>query len=479
MDSEKKVLIAASLGFGVIQLDVSVVNVAVKAIGTSFGGGVTGLQWVVDAYTFSFAALILTAGALGDRLGARRMCLAGFAVFTAASAACGLAPALPVLIAARTVQGVGAAMLGACTLVLLSHAYPDPERRARAIGLWAVGASSALAAGPLAGGLLITAVGWRAIFFINLPLGAIGLWLTARHASETPRTNRALDAPGQALAIVMVAALAGAAIEAGPLGWASPVVLAAIALAIVSAVAFICAERRSRRPMLPLTLFGQRAFTVSVATGFAVNVAFYGLIFVVSLVLQRDHGFSSLTTGLTFVPVMAAIMAGNATASRLACRGHAVAGGGLMPGAALMAAGCAVMAGAGSNLGLLVAGLSLAGLGLGIVVPAITSAALGSVAATRSGIAAGSLIAFRQTGSVLGVAVCGTLLTSAGPGSGLTAAAVLGVLLSLLVLALGWLGRRGRKERRAGGREDDEHPGAGDSGDRHPVGVRDAGGVQQ
>jgi MFS transporter, DHA2 family, methylenomycin A resistance protein len=429
MDSQKKVLIAASLGFAVIQLDVSVVNVAVKAIGTSLGGGVTGLQWVVDAYTLSFAALILTAGALGDRFGARRLCLAGFALFTVASVACGLAPTLPGLIAARAVQGVGAAVLGACTLVLLSHAYPEPAARARAVSLWAVGASSALAAGPLAGGLLIAAVGWRAIFFINLPLGVIGIWLTARYAAETPRAaDRALDLPGQALATLTVAALAGAAIEAGALGWASRVVLAVLALAAVSGISFIVTERRSSRPMLPLPLFRRRDFSVSVASGFAVNVAFYGLIFVVSLVLQRDRGFSPLATGVAFVPVMAGIVAGNAASGRLRARG------GLVTGAALMAAGCAALAVAGgSSVAGLLTGLSVTGLGLGIVVPAITSAALGSVDASRSGIAAGSLTAFRQTGSVLGVAVFGTLLT----GTGLGPATALGVVLSLLVLVLG------------------------------------------
>jgi DHA2 family methylenomycin A resistance protein-like MFS transporter len=352
------------------------------------------------------------------------MCLAGFALFTVASAACGLAPSIAALIAARAGQGVGAAMLGACTLILLSHAYPSPQRRARAIGLWALGASAALAAGPLAGGLLIAVAGWRAIFFVNLPLGALGLWLTGRYAAETPRASgRSLDLPGQALAIVTVAALA-AAIEAGTLGWGSHVVLAALALAIVAGISFIIAERRGARPMLPPALFRRRGFTVSVAAGFAVNVAFYGLIFVVSVVLQRDRGFSPLATGLVFVPVMAAIMAGNVL--RL----------GLTAGASMMTAGFAVMLVGRGDLGPLVAGLSLTGLGLGFVVPAITAAALGGVDASRSGIASGSLTAFRQTGSVLGVAVCGTLLAGAGPTAGLDSAAGLGAALSGLVLII-------------------------------------------
>ncbi len=176
---------ATSLGFAVVQLDVSVVNVAIKPIGADLGGGVSGLQWVVGAYTLAFAALILSAGALGDRIGARRMFVAGFALFTLASAACGLAPGLGVLIAARAVQGVGAAVLVPCSLSLLNHGYRDPKARARAIGLWAAGAAVALSAGPLLGGILTSSLGWRSIFFINLPLGLAGILLTLRFASET------------------------------------------------------------------------------------------------------------------------------------------------------------------------------------------------------------------------------------------------------------------------------------------------------
>jgi len=160
-------LVAMSLGFAVVQLDVSVVNVAIRPIGDALGGGVAALQWIVNAYTIAFAAFILSAGALGDRVGARRVFVAGFALFTAASAACGLAPGLGVLVGARGVQGLGAAILVPCSLILLSHAFPAPADRSRAVGLWAAGASVALSSGPLVGGALIAALGWRAIFFIN------------------------------------------------------------------------------------------------------------------------------------------------------------------------------------------------------------------------------------------------------------------------------------------------------------------------
>src|SRR3954449_8901577 len=170
-------LAAMSLGYGVVQLDVTIVNTALNAIGTSLGGGVAELQWVVSAYTIAFAAFILTAGALGDRIGSKRIFIAGFALFTAASVACALAPSAAILIAARCVQGLAAAILVPNSLALLSHAYADERARGRAVGVWAAGASLALTAGPLIGGGLITLIGWRSIFFVNLPIGLTGFWV--------------------------------------------------------------------------------------------------------------------------------------------------------------------------------------------------------------------------------------------------------------------------------------------------------------
>src|SRR3954452_8018420 len=176
-------LAAMSLGYGVVQLDVTIVNTALHAIGTSLGGGVAELQWVVNAYTIAFAAFILTAGALGDRIGAKRVFMAGFALFTAASVGCGLAPDATSLIGLRGVQGLAAALLVPNSLALLNHAYVDATERGRAVGVWAAGASLALTAGPFVGGALIALAGWRAIFFVNLPVGLAGLWLAKVYAT--------------------------------------------------------------------------------------------------------------------------------------------------------------------------------------------------------------------------------------------------------------------------------------------------------
>ncbi len=435
------VLAAATLGFGVIQLDVSVVNVAVKPIGTALGGGVSGVQWVVDAYTLVFAALILSAGALGDRSGHKRLLMAGFAVFTLASAACGLVPAIGELIAARAVQGAGAAALGASSLSLINHTYPDAAGRARAVSVWTAGGAATLAAGPLIGGLLIAAVGWRSIFFINLPLGALGWWLTRRYASATPAApGRGTDLPGQVTAIIALTALAGATIEAGSAGSRLPLVYGGYALAAAAGAAFIAIEHARERPMLPLSLFRMRAFSTAACAGLLVNLVFFGLIFAFSLFLQRQQGLSPLATGLAFLPVTVLIVVSNLVAGRiLPARGTRAVE---RAGALLMGAGCLAMLGllaarADPLVPALIAGLSLTGFGIGLVVTAITSALLGSVAPAQSGIASGTFTAFRQTGSVLGVAVFGTLLASLHPSTGLEVTFAIGAGLVAVVAALG------------------------------------------
>src|SRR5580698_4520728 len=187
----------------------------------SLGGGVSELQWVVSTYTIAFAALISTAGALGDRLGAKRIFMAGFAIFTAASLACALAPTSFILIAARAALGVGAAILVPNSLALLNHAYPNDKERGRAVAMWAAGASLALTAGPFVGGALIALVGWRSIFLVNLPIGLTGLWLAWRYATDTARAQHELDPPGQVTAIIALGTLAAAIIEGGRLGWSN------------------------------------------------------------------------------------------------------------------------------------------------------------------------------------------------------------------------------------------------------------------
>jgi DHA2 family methylenomycin A resistance protein-like MFS transporter len=403
-------LLAASLGFAVVQLDVSVVNVAVKPIGAGLGGNVSALQWVVNAYTLGLAALILSAGALGDRVGAKRVFTAGFALFTAASVACGLAPSLSVLIAARAVQGIGAAVLVPCSLTLLNHAYPEQRARGRAVGLWAAGASVALSAGPLVGGVLIASLGWRSIFFINAPVGLAAIWLTMRHATETTQSrDRGVDVPGQLVAIVALVALSAATVGGGRHGFAHPPVLAGFAMAAAAAAGFVWIEARRAAPMLPLGLFRSRTFSLTSAIGVLINVAFYGIIFVLSLYFQTTLHYSALATGLAFGPTTAAVLVANLVTGRLT---GAVSTRAVMIGGALLMAvslGGLLVAGRHTTYGLIAAQLTGLGFGIGVVVPAMTSAMLGSVHKSRSGVASGTLNTARQTGSAIGVALFGSL----------------------------------------------------------------------
>jgi MFS transporter, DHA2 family, methylenomycin A resistance protein len=403
-------LLAMSLGFAVVQLDVSVVNVAVRPIGQALGGDVAVLQWIVSAYTIAFAAFILSAGALGDRIGARRVFVAGFALFTAASAACGLAPGVGVLVAARAVQELGAAVLVPCSLILLNHAFPAPAARARAVGLWAAGASVALSGGPLVGGVLIAALGWRAIFFINVPIGLAGIWLTLRHAEETPRAERrGLDLPGQVTAVIALAALAAATIEGGRAGWTAPGVLAGYGVAVAALAAFLVIEARGARPMLPLGLFRSRTFSAAAAMGLLLNIAVYGLLFVLSLFFQEAQGRSALGAGLAFAPMTGVVMGANVGAGALAARFGVRKV--IAAGAALAAAGCAGLLGVGAETpyAAMAGQLVAVGAGVGLVVPLMTSELLGSVDRSRSGLASGTLNTMRQTGSVIGVALLGAL----------------------------------------------------------------------
>ncbi|WP_327357025.1 MFS transporter [Streptomyces sp. NBC_01304] len=397
-------LFAALLGIALMTLDASVVNVALPAIADDLGSGMAGLQWVVDSYTLAFASLMLSTGAFADRTGATRAYAIGIALFTLASAACGFAPSLGVLIAARVVQGVAAAVVLPASLSLVRQAYPDAAQRARAVALWAAGGSVALALGPVAGGALITWWGWPGIFFINLPLGALTLVLLVRAPRSLPRPAP-LDLPGQLTAVVALTALTFAVIERGTTG------LISLAVAVAAALAFAVIESRQPHPVVPLGLFRNRTVAIVVPTGVAISVTFYGMIFVFSLFFQQEQGSSALMAGLLFLPMTALIVVANIVSGKLAGRfGPRLP---MLVGQSLAIAGLLLLVAFASAdrspWGLAFLMLPMA-VGCGLTIPPLTAAMMEAVPASRAGTAAGVLNSARQVGGGLAVAAFGSLI---------------------------------------------------------------------
>jgi DHA2 family methylenomycin A resistance protein-like MFS transporter len=406
-------LIAICLGYFMVILDATVVNVALPALGHDLGGGVSGLQWVVDGYTLVFAGLLLSAGSLGDRLGGRHVFQAGLLLFTIASAACAAAPSVPLLVAARLLQGFGAALLVPSSLALLRAAYDDPRERARAVGAWGAVAGIAAASGPVIGGLLVAASSWRAVFLLNLPVGVFGLLLSFRHLPAAgERSGAGIDPPGQVLAIAALTSLTLGLIQGGHSGWTSPGALVPLLLSLPLLAAFVVCEHRTGEPMLPLKLFRSSTFSGASFVGLAINLGFYGQLFVMSLYFQHVRGWSALGTGLALLPEGIFVALSSALSGRAMGRvGPRLP---MLTGLVLGGAGLTglVIAGSGTSYPLLVLPLVATGFGMAFTMPAATTAIIGAAPAERAGIASGVLNASRQAGGAIGVALLGTLVGS-------------------------------------------------------------------
>ena len=401
---------ATSFGFGLIQLDVTIVNVALPRIAAELHTDIAGLQWVVDAYALAFAVLLLSGGLLSDRLGAKRLYLAGLCVFAVTSALCALSTSAATLIAARALQGAGAALMLPTSLALLNHAAAgDRAVRARAVGWWTAAGGITIAAGPIVGGTLLALAGWRSIFWVNLPVCALGAWLTLRVPAAPRNGNRGgFDLPGQLLAILALTSLTASVIEArGDPG--RPLVLAGLVVAAACAFAFVRVEARARTPMLPLALFRQPGFSAAIVYGIAVNLTYYGMVFVLTLYLQRIMGYTALQTGLAYLPLTATFFAINIASGALVTRfGFR---GPMVVGALVDACGFALLStlGPSSSYLWMLPAFALLPLGMGTGVPAMTTCVLSSVDASMAGVASAALNAARQAGGAIGVALFGTL----------------------------------------------------------------------
>lgn len=429
-------LLATSFGFIVVQLDVTIVNVALPEIGSSLRTGITGLQWVVDAYTLTFAALLLTAGAAGDRFGCRFIFNGGLLLFCLASLTCALTPSVDILIAARSLQGAGAALILPTSLALLSHACSgDSVARSHAIGWWSAIGGAVSAMGPVAGGLLITSFGWRSIFFVNLPVCLFSLWATNRYVTETQKSDsKSFDLPGQFLAILLLFLVTYSVIESGGKGWLNTEVWTGLGMALFVGLLFVVRENHTAEPMIPLSIFRNSVLTIAVILGLLSNLTFYALIFILSIFFQSVKGLTPTETGLALLP-FTVIMIANVASSRLAGYFSArltVAGGGI-----LCVLSFVLLHGLEHDTPYYIVMLSmfLLAIGSGISTPALTSAILSNVSSSRSATASAIFNVSRQVGSALGVALLGGMII--GNTGDMTAGARLAFDISVILRMAG------------------------------------------
>ncbi|GAA1985048.1 MFS transporter [Kitasatospora viridis] len=402
-------LTAVSLGAFMLLVDVTIVTVALPDMATGLHTGFTDLQWVLDVYALALAALLLGAGSLADRFGRRRIYLGGLVLFAAASLACGLAGTGGELILFRGVQGIGGAAMFATTMALLNTSYQGKDRGI-AFGVWGAVNGAAAAAGPIVGGLLTEHLGWRWIFFINLPISVVAVLVTLRAVRESRDPQaRGLDLPGLVSFTVAAGALTYALIRGAADGWGSTSTLGLFALSAVALLAFVLVELKGRNPMFDLGLLRNPGFTGVLAGGMLLSVAAFSYLVYTSLWLQSVRGLGPVAAGLGLVPMSALAFVVAAVVGR---RLHAASprltiGGGLL----LIAVGALLQAliGPGSSWPVLVPGLAVAGAGVGLATPAMAAAAMAAVPQRRSGMAGGALNTARQLGNALGIAVLGAV----------------------------------------------------------------------
>ena len=408
-------LAAMCFALFMIMLDNTVVNVALPSIQRDLHANLSALEWTINAYTLSFAVLLVTGGRLGDIFGRRRAFLVGVVIFALSSAAIGTAPTDLALIIGRAVQGVGAALMMPATLSIISNAFP-PEIRGKAIGTWAGVSALALAIGPVVGGFLTEQVSWRAIFFLNLPVaaGAVAVTLFAAHESRDHTVERRIDVPGIAAITVGLTALVLGLVESNRWGWGSGRILGLFALAVVGLVAFAVIELRVRLPMVDFSFFRSRSFLGANVVAFIVSFAMLAMFFFMALYMQNILGYSPLQAGLRFLPSTLCVMAIGPIAGRLADRvgprnlivlGLVITGGSLLWQAELDV---------DTSYTYLLPGFVAMGIGIALVMSPMSTAAMNAVQVTKAGVASGILSMSRMVGATFGVAAMGALVAGLG-----------------------------------------------------------------
>jgi MFS transporter, DHA2 family, methylenomycin A resistance protein len=436
VEQRRAVVALALISSFMVFADGTIVNLALAPLATHLHASRAELSWAVDAYTLSFAAVMLGAGALTDALGARRAFVTGLVVFTAASAICALAASMTVLNLARLVQGAGAALLLPSALVLATAAGEDEAARARLLGRWAAAGGMGMAAGPLLGGVLVALIDWRAAFAVNVAIGVPALVWSLRAMPAVPGRPRRPDLAGMGTATVATGGLVFALIEAPTRGWSDPAVAGALGLAVAGLLGFVVVERTVRAPLLPGAVYADGRFAFAAGQGALSNFAFYGLLFALSLMLQQGRGLGPLTSGLLFLPLTGLLSLGGLSAAPLTQRfGRRVV---MACAQATLAVTLLAVAWASTATALwpLVIALLPVGLSSGVLVPTMTAQAIAPVAPALHGAASAAFNTARQIGGAIGVATFGPLLGTVGDlGDGFTtcvavaAAAIAGALL--------------------------------------------------
>jgi EmrB/QacA subfamily drug resistance transporter len=404
---------AVSVGLFMIMLDNTVVNVALPSIGRDLHVSISSLEWVVTAYALTFAALLITGGKLGDLMGRRRIFIIGIAIFTLSSLACGLAPTAGFLIGARAVQGVGAALMNPASLSIITATFP-PRERGQAIGIWAGVSAMALAIGPLVGGLIVENINWNWIFFINVPVGVLGIIVSQLVIKESRDTSheQSIDLPGLITSSAGLFALTYALIEGNKHGWTSPEIVGLFIGAVALLVAFVVLEHRQRLPMLDLSLFRIGSFAGSNLVAMLVSLGMFGVFFFVSLYIQNILGWSPTQAGAAFLPMTLLIIIVAPAAGKMSDR----VGSRWLMGVGMTLVSISLLlyqrVGLSSTFWTLLPSMLLGGIGMAMTMSPMTAAAMASVPVDKAGVGSGVLNSFRQLGGSLGIALMGAILAS-------------------------------------------------------------------
>jgi DHA2 family methylenomycin A resistance protein-like MFS transporter len=390
--------------------DVTVVNVALGSIQREFGAPLSELVWVIDAYTLTFAALLLFGGALADRLGAKRTYMIGLVWFVVASMFCAAASSGPILVAARLLQGIGAAFFMPSSLSLLTESFPDRVTRTKLLGIWGAIVGAAAGAGPFVGGLLVYNFGWRSIFYLNVPIGILGVILTSLFLRPSLRKNGGFDLASHAFIILSLAGLSFVLIEGPTFGWLSHWIVTVAAITAMGFCLIVIRERGAAHPVIPRSLAGNAPFWALNGMGFLVNFVMFGEVFLMSLYLQKAHGASALVTGVDLLPVMCMFSLFNVGSGFLSNRwgGRRVMLVGLS--CAVTGTSFVVLLGGGVSYWLLVFPIALCNAGMGLAIPAMVTGVMHEAGRNHANVGAATLNANRQIGALAGVAVMGIAL---------------------------------------------------------------------